>query len=103
MIPVMRETYRCTFDPANSYKPLYTKVDEAYLDEDLVFGIVTNQSLGYIPPVTLTKADIATDSKHSIETYFFEPLSSANGVATCKDVETRVQKLRNLDFPLEDD
>ena len=42
MIPVMKETYRCTFDPANSYKPVYTKLDEAYLKEDLVFGIVTN-------------------------------------------------------------
>lgn len=42
MIPVMKETYRCTFDLANSYKPVYTKLDEAYLKEDLVFGIVTN-------------------------------------------------------------
>ena len=87
---MLRESYRCTFDPANSYKPIYTKLDEAYLAEDLVFGIVTNQSLGYIPPVTLAKQDMATDSKHTIETYFFEPLSPANGVATCKGVERRV-------------
>ena len=105
MIPVLRERYQCTYEAANSFKPLYKKIDEEYLREEVVFGILTNQDLGYIPPVTLGRQDQLSDQHHHhvMETFFFEPMLQNKDTLTCRDVATKIERLRNLDFPLSPD
>lgn len=57
MIPIMRETYRCHYDPQDSFKPCYNKISEQELSEELVFGVLTSSSVGHIPPVTICIQD----------------------------------------------
>jgi hypothetical protein len=54
MIPVLRETYVCSYDANDGYKPVYTKINSAWLGEELVFGILTAHSVGHIPPVNIS-------------------------------------------------
>jgi hypothetical protein len=56
-IPVLRENYKCFYDPANQYKPVYTKVSEKLLEEDTIFGILTTQDIGFIPPTTMCRGE----------------------------------------------
>jgi hypothetical protein len=96
MIPVIRETYRCTYHTSNGYKPTYTKISEVYLRDQTIFGILTNQNLGYIPPITLCK--VTSDPFiHDVETFFFEPVKNDNA-ATCTHIPERLDHLRNLEF-----
>jgi hypothetical protein len=80
-IPVLRERYQCTYDQKRDYKPDYRKVDECFLREKVIFGIVTNQELGYIPPVTLCRPDTSgtAENNHIVETFFFESMDQNTG------------------------
>ena len=66
----------------------------------MVFGILTNQDLGYIPPVTLGRQDQSNEQHHVMETFFFEPMPQYKDTLTCRDVAFKIERLRNLDFPL---
>ena len=75
------------------FKPSYKKVGETYLNEDSIFGMLTNQELGEIPPLTITKVE--QDGFHYVDTFFFETMRQ-NGSIICKDVKKRIERLREL-------
>lgn len=91
-IPVLREKYQCSYDPKNAFKPSYKKVGETYLNEDSIFGILTNQELGEIPPLTIAKVE--KDGFHYVDTFFFEAWRGS--IIWAKDVKKRIERLRQL-------
>ncbi len=84
-VPVYRELYKCFYDPADNYKPRYTKVSESLLEEDSIFGIVTTYDPGFIPPTTLCKGAESQDSVHTVDSIFFEQVRP-NGRACCRKI-----------------
>ena len=71
-VPVLRESYKCLYDPADNYKPRYTKVSENKLEEETIFGIVTPEDIGFIPPTTMCKQVEGQESLHKVDSIFFE-------------------------------
>ena len=71
-MPVLRESYKCLYDPADNHKPRYTKVSENKLEEETIFGIVTPEYIGLIPPTTMCKQVEGQESLHTVDSIFFE-------------------------------
>ena len=71
-MPVLRESYKCLYDPADNYKPHFTKVSESLLEEETIFGIVTTEDIGFIPPTTMCKQVDGQESLHTVDSIFFE-------------------------------
>ena len=71
-VPVLRESYKCLYDPGDNYKPRYTKVSESQLEEDMIFGIVTAEDMGFIPPTTMCRQVDGQESLHTVDSIFFE-------------------------------
>ena len=71
-VPVLRESYKCLYDLADNHKPRYIKVSENKLEDQTIFGIVTPEDIGFIPPTTMCKQVEGQESLHTVDSILFE-------------------------------